>query len=48
MQIRHRPLTEYDKPFRIGKSAGTDFYKGELGYPYYFIALKTKVFIIIK
>ena len=48
MRFNSRPLTQYDKKFSIGISAGTEFHKGEHGYPYFFIALRKKVFIIIK
>jgi hypothetical protein len=48
MRIAHRPLTEYDKKFRIGHSNGSEYHKGEHGFPYWYVALKKKVYIFIK
>ena len=48
MRIANRPLTQYDKKFRIGHSTGLEYHKGESGFPYWYVALSKKVYLLIK
>jgi hypothetical protein len=48
MVIRKRSITEYEKPFRIGKATGLDFHKGDHGTPYIYITLKKNTYQLFR
>lgn len=48
MVIRKRPITQYDKIFRIGKSNGLEFHKGDHGTPYIYITLKKNTYQLFR